>query len=221
LQKHYFGQFAQEGDEAHAECNAILCAIAATLDQHALCRRFVVQDLAEEFGVCLDVHGIRYVETDGSVGLEVAYLESTKAAMNPEIASVLDSAAPAAAPEMMAITAEPAAIKALLAELAAGTANLSEEDAARMQAVLPPAHTPLLVSRIALLKRAAPRPLLTKALVFRSKLDGWVAGKLKDWDTNPAFQRARKAQHATRELYQISLRAKSQANFISQLATLK
>jgi hypothetical protein len=219
---------AQEGDEAHPGCHDILVAIAATLDKHPTCRRFVVQDHAEDLGICLDVHGICYSETDGSVGLEVAYLHSSKQEMTTEIFSALDAAGPAG--QSMAVTAEPAAIEALLVELAAAAKLLSETDAARMQAALAPHPATevltevvelLTVSRIGLLKQTAPRPLLTKAMVFRTKLDGWVSSKLKEWDTSPAFQRARKAQHPTRELYEASLKTKSQSNFKTQLATLK
>jgi hypothetical protein len=47
-------------------------------------------------------------------------------------------------------------------------------------------------ARIPLLKHAAAREHLSKAVSFRKKLDTWVVKKLSKWDSSSQFRKARK-----------------------------
>lgn len=160
--------------------------------------------------------------------LEVAYCKNARAdgGYTDEARLALKHAGPDAAPEMMAITVnELDELDMLAALLAGGAEKLAAAGEDQLSQVKDHAGGDdadglLTFSRIPLLKKVASRPMLKKAVVWRVKLDDWVASKLTEWDTNPTFRTARKAQHSTRERYERSLRKRADMNFRKQMKTL-
>ena len=64
-------------------------------------------------------------------------------------------------------------------------------------------------------------PSAAALAAWRKELDGWVAGKMKQWDEDPAFRAKRQQQHASREAYRQAMQAKANAQYAAKVGGTK